>query len=121
MSHRGNPSCCHSNSPFPRLPAGSVLRRLHAAALFFSEAATGIGPSIAGGLAGGLAAGAGIVAREQTAHHLLDSGEREVSSPLVIEIAQRHERDLLGGADFGISDASSWDDEEHASGGDDWN
>ena len=91
-----------------------------AAAGFPPSTGTGIGPSIAGGLAGGLAAGAGIVAGEEIARHLLDSGEHEVNSPPMSEIAREHERASLGGADFGISGASSWDDEDQASGGDDW-
>jgi hypothetical protein len=78
------------------------------------------GPSIADSLAGGLAAGAGIVAGEEIARHLLVSGEHEVNSPPKSEIAQEHERDPLGGADFGVSNASSWNDEDQASGGDDW-
>jgi uncharacterized protein len=86
-----------------------------------SSAGTGIGPSIAGDLAGGLAAGAGIVAGEEIARHLLISGEHEVNSPPVGEIPQeQHESDRLGGPDFGVSDASSWEDDDRASGGDDW-
>jgi hypothetical protein len=84
-------------------------------------AGAGIGPSIAGGLAGGLAAGAGIVAAEEIARNLLNSGEHDVSSPPISETALEHERDPLGGADFGTSNASSWIDEDQASGGDDWN
>jgi uncharacterized protein len=84
------------------------------------SADTGIGPNIAGGLAGGLAAGAGIVAGEEIARHLLDSGEHEGNSPPMSEIAQEHDRGSLGGEDFGVSNASSWNDEDQASGGDDW-
>ena len=85
------------------------------------SAGTGIGPSIAGDLAGGLAAGAGIVAGEEIARHLLNSGEHEVNSPPAGEIPQeQHERDHLGGPDFGVSGPSSWDDDDQASGGDDW-
>jgi uncharacterized protein len=91
-----------------------------AAAGFPPTAGTGIGPSIAGDLAGGLAAGAGIVAGEEIARHLLDSGEHEVNSPPISEIAQEHEGNPRGGADFGISGAGSWDDEDQASDGDGW-
>jgi uncharacterized protein len=81
---------------------------------------TGIGSSIAGDLAGGLAAGAGIAAGEEIARHLLDSGEPELNSSPMSEIALEHDRDFPAGADFGISDASLWKDEDQASGGDDW-
>ncbi len=92
-----------------------------AAAGFPPSTGADIGPSIAGGLAGGLAAGAGIVAGEEIARHLLNSGEHEGSSPPASEIAQeQHESDHLGGPDFGVSGASSWDDDVQASGGDDW-
>jgi hypothetical protein len=101
-------------------PAAASPARAAAAAGLPPSADTGIGPNIAGGLAGGLAAGAGIVAGEEIARHLLDSGEHEVNSPPVSEIAQEHERDSLGGAEFGVSNASSWNDEDQASGGDDW-
>jgi hypothetical protein len=92
-----------------------------AAAGFPPSAGTGIGPGIASGLAGGLAAGAGIVAGEEIARHLLSPGEHDVSSPLASEIAQeQHASADFGGPDFGVSDASSWDDDDQASGGDDW-
>jgi hypothetical protein len=82
---------------------------------------TSIGPSIAGDLAGGLAAGAGIVAGEEIARHLLNSGEHEVNAPSASELAhEQHEGEHLGVLDFGVSRASSWDDDDRASGGDDW-
>ena len=82
---------------------------------------TGIGSSIAGDLAGGLAAGAGVVAGEEIARHLLNSGERDLNTPPASEFARaQHESDHLGGSDFGVSGANSWDDDDQASGGDDW-
>jgi uncharacterized protein len=92
-----------------------------AAAGFPPGAGTGVGPSIAGDLAGGLAAGAGIVAGEEIARHLLNSGEHEVNSPPASEIAQeRQESEHLGGLNFGVSGTRSWDDDDQPSGGDDW-
>lgn len=92
-----------------------------ASAGFPPSGGTGVGPSIAGGLAGGLAAGAGIVAGEEIARHLLNSGEHEVNSPPTSEIPQeQHEDDHAGGRDFGVSGASSWHDDDEAPGGDDW-
>jgi hypothetical protein len=106
----------------PGSPATTVGQPPTAAAAGFPPSAgTGIGSSIAGGLAGGLAAGAGIVAGEEIARHLLGSGEHEVSAaPPASEPAQEPQNAELGGPDFGVSDASSWDDDDQASGGDDW-
>jgi uncharacterized protein len=93
------------------------------AAAASAPASAGIGPSIAGDLAGGLAAGAGIVAGEDIARHLLNSGEHDVNSTPASEIArEQHQSDDLDGPDFGVSGARSWDDDDgRASGGDDWN
>jgi hypothetical protein len=67
-----------------------------------------------GGIASGLAAGAGIVAGEELARHFLDSGRREDSTPVASESVTTPQDDDLGGQDFGISDANSWDDESQA-------
>ncbi len=100
----------------PTAPAGPV-----------SPAGTAVGPSIgsgiAGGLASGLAVGAGVVAGEEIARHLLGSGEPENNAPPAphesVDLAQN---DDLGGQDFGVEDASSWDDDPGGLGGgsDDW-
>jgi hypothetical protein len=93
---------------------------LAAAGLPSSEGA-GVGASVAGGLAGGLAAGAGIAAGEEIARHLLNSGEHEANSPQPSEIPEeQHEDDHVAGRDFGVKGASSWDDNDRASGSDDW-
>jgi uncharacterized protein len=77
---------------------------------------SGIGSTVAGGLAGGLAAGAGIVAGEALAHRLLDGGR----SGELPESGERNDANSdMGGTDFGVDDASSWDDGA-SGGGDDW-
>jgi uncharacterized protein len=83
---------------------------------------TAVGSNIAGGLAGGLAAGAGIAAGEEIARNLLNSGTHEANPPPAGDIAEeQHEDDHVAGRDFGVSGgASSWDDKDQASGGDDW-
>jgi hypothetical protein len=85
----------------------------------------GMGSGIASGLASGLAVGAGVVAGEEIARHFLDSDSRPRN--VTEELPERADdpsdinRDM-GGNDFGVQDASSWDDGGlgDSSGGDDW-
>jgi uncharacterized protein len=83
----------------------------------------GIGSTVAGGLAGGLAAGAGFVAGEELAHHLLDGRQSGALPPPAEDYGESDgaNRDM-GGADFGVDDPGSWDDGSGAGGGggDDW-
>ena len=82
----------------------------------------GIGSGIAGGLATGLAVGAGVVAGEELAHHFLD-GDRRESVALPPESERERKLDTnsdMGGNDFGVNDAGSWDDGSSSGGGDDW-
>lgn len=80
----------------------------------------GLGSSILGGLATGAAVGAGMVAGEELAHHFLDGGNTQPAQ-------QANVNGDMGGADFGITDAGSWDDSSNLAdfssgdlGGDDW-
>jgi hypothetical protein len=81
----------------------------------------GTGSGIMGGLASGLAVGAGVVAGEELAHHFLDGGRRDggtTPSPF-----EENANPDMGGSDFGVNDASSWDDGGSMggdSGGGDW-
>ncbi len=111
------------SSPYPAGPAPS---------------GGGLGAGIAGGLATGVAVGAGAVAGQMLMQRMLGGGEHAASSgglftptaadrgslagtlgdpgtgrPLV--------NDDMGGADFGVADAGSWDDGGGSGGGDDWN
>jgi uncharacterized protein len=90
----------------------------------------GLGSTLAGGLAGGLAAGAGIVAGEELAHHFLD-GEHPSAPAASLTPASFTDNSEsiqpnsdMGGADFGVDDAGSWDDDSGgdagSGGGDDW-
>ncbi len=81
----------------------------------------GIGSGIVGGLVTGAAVGAGMVAGEALAHDLLDGhgSGRDVRADAAPPLADND----LGGADFGISNAGSWDDGGGSLGGDgsgDW-
>ena len=84
----------------------------------------GLGSGLAGGLASGLALGAGVVAGEELAHHLLDGGRREsvIVPPEHDGTDGRDANADLGGNDFGVNDAGSWDDggSSGGGGGDDW-
>jgi hypothetical protein len=92
----------------------------------------GLGSTLAGGLAGGLAAGAGIVAGEELAHHFLDrerpSAPAESLAPasltpasLTDDSGSNHPNSDMGGVNFGVDDAGSWDDDSGGGGGgDDW-
>jgi hypothetical protein len=85
----------------------------------------GLGSGIIGGLATGAALGAGVVAGEELMHHLTDRGSSDYVPPL----RDAQSGDNMGGADFGVRDAGSWDDSSSGSswdsgssgGGDDWN
>lgn len=78
----------------------------------------GLGSTIMSGLATGAAVGAGMVAGEALMHHFTDG--KNGNNGLINE-AQANDSFInqndMGGADFGIQDNSSWDDN---SGGDDW-
>ena len=90
----------------------------------------GIGSAVAGGLAGGLAAGAGVVAGEEIARRLL-GGEHPSAPPAPMaddsELSTGNRN--MGGADFGVNDPGTWDDNSGGGswsdnsgggGGDDW-
>lgn len=90
-------------------------------------AAGGMGSGIMGSLATGAALGAGVVAGEALMRHFTD-GDRNNAIPE----SPHHdtspwntpgnisENDDMGGTDFGVADASSWDDGFSNDGGDDW-
>ncbi len=87
----------------------------------------GLGSSIVGGLATGAAVGAGMVAGEALAHHFLDGDQPHVAAQDAPQNAAYVQNSDMGGNDFGINDASSWDDNTNYAdlssgdvGGDDW-
>lgn len=102
------------NNPQPVYPAGQPYPPGGA---YPAPAGGGLGSSILGGLATGAAVGAGMVAGEELAHHFLDGGGAQPGNV----------NSDMGGTDFGIADAGSWDDSSSAAdfsssdlGGDDW-
>jgi hypothetical protein len=89
----------------------------------------GMGGGIMGGLATGAALGAGMVAGEALAHRFM--GDQGHSGGIVPDAQADNLVDPnsnLGGADFGVNDSSSWDDNSSSSwdsgggdfGGDSW-
>jgi len=82
-------------------------------------AAGGLGSGILGGLATGAAVGAGVVAGEALMHRVFD-GHHSDAPPADNQtglLDESRPQDDMGGDDFGVSDASSWDD---GGGGSDW-
>ena len=112
------------NAPGPNMPpvgtsgAGSVMGQ---------PAAGGMGSGIMGSLATGAAMGAGVVAGEALMHRFIDGNKNNaIAEPPFRDTSpwntssNMSETDDMGGTDFGVADASSWDDDEVSDGGDDW-
>ncbi|WP_041673479.1 tetratricopeptide repeat protein [Sulfuricella denitrificans] len=91
-----------------------------------AAAGGGIGSSIVSGLATGVAVGAGVVAGEALAHHFMDGNRSGTNAVSPIADSWDSSSNNMGGADFGIADNSSWDDNSSLAdsggvgGGDDW-
>ena len=82
----------------------------------------GLGSRVMSGLATGAAVGAGVVAGEALMHHFMDGKESPAQQILPKDagpLIQDNSLNDMGGADFGVSDTSSWDDS--SSSGSDWN
>jgi hypothetical protein len=85
---------------------------------------TGMGGRIMGGVATGLAVGAGVMAAQAIGRTLmgdhnttgsqLDNGSRTDHQPIADSNPD------MGGTDFGVNDASSWDEGGGSDGGGDW-
>lgn len=90
-----------------------------------APAGGGLGSSIVSGLATGAAVGAGMVAGEALVHHFMDGGKSGADATVPASDSRDSSSDNMGGADFGIADNSSWDDNSSVAdsgdvGGDDW-
>ena len=87
-------------------------------------AGTGLGGRIMGGVATGLAVGAGVMAAEAIGRNLMGNHNASAAQP---DSATRNDYQPIansnpdmGGADFGVNDAGSWDDGGSADAGGDW-
>ncbi len=79
----------------------------------------GMGSGILGGLATGAAVGAGMVAGEALAHRVLGDGSHNVVPNN--DYAQGNPGNYdMGGNDFGVNDANSWNDNSGGGGASDW-
>jgi hypothetical protein len=94
----------------------------------------GGGSGLMGSLGTGLAIGAGVAAGEELVHHVLDGNHPSggvISNANADEVGSLPPANSdMGGQDFGVNDASSWDDsssggdsgfDSGSGGGDDWN
>lgn len=80
----------------------------------------GLGSGIMGGLATGAALGAGMVAGEALAHRMMGDGQSSgvVPDAHAENLVERNDWDPnanMGGNDFGVNDAASWDDNSASS------
>ena len=77
------------------------------------------GSGLLGNLATGMAVGAGVVAGEELVRHMLEPGHHATTdqwaAPPAPDLLENQD---MGGADFGVNDAGSWD--VGGGGGDDW-
>ncbi|MEP6792655.1 MAG: tetratricopeptide repeat protein, partial [Ramlibacter sp.] len=82
--------------------------------------APGMGGRIMGGLATGLAVGAGVVAAEEIGRRMMGSGADHRSAPGAAQdgFTPLDRNPDMGGNDFGVNDAGSWDDAGSGGGSD---
>ena len=123
------PCAYAAQSPAPAwAPAGMSAAGgipVSAAAPGLASPGGGLGSQVAGGLATGLAVGAGVMAAEAIGKSLFGGQQHAAgmqglpaetrSDPMVVNTAANPD---LGGRDFGVNDAGSWDDA--GGGGSDW-
>lgn len=89
-------------------------------------ASSGLGGQIAGGLATGLAVGAGVMAAQAIGRNLMGHANQPTPPTPPHDNFSTFDQPTLprntdmGGQDFGINDASSWDSDGDVGGGSDW-
>ncbi len=112
------------NAPGPNMPTAGAAG---VGSVMGQPATGGMGSGIMGSLATGAAMGAGVVAGEALMHHFIDGDKNNsVAEPQFHDASPWEtssdisDNDDMGGTDFGISDASSWDDDVASDGDDDW-
>jgi hypothetical protein len=119
--------------PFGANPGAPGMNPMGAPGGFGGGGGGGLGSGIVGGLATGAALGAGMVAGSALMHHFTDGnpnagdaprapapGSDPLSTPDPMFNNAPPLNDDMGGSDFGVSDAGSWDD-SGGGGGDEWN
>ena len=89
-------------------------------------ASSGLGGQIAGGLATGLAVGAGVMAAQAIGRNLMGHANQPTPPTPPHDDFSTFDQPTpprntdMGGQDFGINDASSWDSDGDFGGGSDW-
>jgi len=128
MSRR-NPGMLPANSYAGNAPGSNIppVGASGVGSVMGQPATGGMGSGIMGSLATGAAMGAGVVAGEALVHHFIDGNKNNVTSEPPVHNASPwdtssnlSDNDDMGGTDFGIADASSWDDDSANDGNDDW-
>lgn len=113
------------SGPYPGYGGGGM-----GCGVFGGNTGGGLGSQMMGGLATGAAVGAGMIAGEALMHRVLGDDERRnlVNTPMNNPVYNPPFNDNspdpnydMGGNDFGLNDAGSWDDGGGSVGGDDWN
>ena len=97
------PATLPGAGPLPAAPMG-----------YGGVAAPSAGSGLLGSLATGMAVGAGVVAGEEIVRHMMEPSHHATADQWTAPDPMEN-RDL-GGSDFGVDDAGSWD----VAGGDDW-
>lgn len=117
----GSQAFGNAANPAPAM-AGGYAQPGYGQAGYGQPAGSGMGGRVMGGLATGLAVGAGVMAAQAIGKNLMgehDSGNRLAGSP-----DERFEplsgNNDMGGQDFGVNDAGSWDDGPGVSDGGGW-
>jgi hypothetical protein len=102
--------------------AGPMAGPAYGQPVYGQPAGSGLGGRVMGGLATGLAVGAGVMAAEAIGRNLMGNGDHSSHSPAAgnNDYAPFAGNNDMGGQDFGVADAGSWDDggSDLASGGD---
>jgi hypothetical protein len=114
-----------ANAPGPNMPPAGASGT---GPVTMGQPATGgMGSGIMGSLATGAAMGAGVVAGEALMNRFINGAKNnDIAEPSVHDTSPWNPSDNMnknadmGGTDFGIPDASSWDDDGTSDGGDDW-
>ena len=84
-------------------------------------AGSGLGGKIMGGVATGLAVGAGMMAAQAIGRTLTGNHDRPADAPAGNDFQSANNNPDMGGENFGVNDAASWDDAGGAdAGGGDW-
>ena len=87
-----------------------------------AQAGSGLGSKVVGGLAAGLAVGAGVMAAQAIGRNLMGHDERPATAPgnaAGHDAAPPAQDYAMGGQDFGVNDAGSWDDGDAVASSDD--